>query len=133
MKAEASMNIDFIIQNKIGQGSFGKVYKVKSKINHEIYAAKISQKELEESTAEMKIDILREVSILSKLNHPSVLKFILYSPINFKNKNKPVIITDYASNGSLSQYIERCSKNPENPYFTDTQILILIYGIAAGM
>lgn len=131
MKAEASMNIDFIIQNKIGQGSFGKVYKVKSKINNEIYAAKISQKELEESTAEMKIDISREVSILSKLNHPSVLKFIFFSPTNFKHKPKPVIITEYAPNGTLKNFIELSQSNIYN--WDDTRKLITVYGIASAM
>ena len=32
---------DFVIQNQIGHGSFGKVYKVQKKQTHEIYAAKI--------------------------------------------------------------------------------------------
>ena len=33
---------NFILQGKIGQGSFGKVYKVKSRNDGQIYAAKLS-------------------------------------------------------------------------------------------
>ena len=96
---------DFVIQNKVGYGSFGKVYKIRAKKSREIYAAKISHNEIVESSPEMKLDISREVSILSQLNHPSVLKFIYFSPTNFKKKPKPVIITEYASNGTLEDFI----------------------------
>ena len=124
---------DFILQNKIGTGAFGKVYKVKEKRTRNFYAAKISIKTIENSDT-LKLDILREVNIISKLNHPSVLKFITYSPINFKKKSKPVIITELATNGSLEDLIlmERNGSN-KNINYDDTQKLIIIYGIAAGM
>lgn len=73
----------FLNQNQISTGSFGKVYKVKHKKTGEIYAAKISQQAFEESNN----------NIISKLNHPAILKFICFSPLNFKRKPKPVIIT----------------------------------------
>lgn len=124
---------DFILQNKIGTGAFGKVYKVKEKRTRNFYAAKISIKTIENSDT-LKLDILREVNIISKLSHPSVLKFITYSPINFKKKSKPVIITELATNGSLEDLIlmERNGSNKKINY-DDTQKLIIIYGIAAGM
>ena len=120
---------DYVLQEKIGSGSFGKVYKVKNKITKDIYAAKISIELIDETTSELFLNISREINIIAKLNHPSVLKFILFSPINFKKKLKPVIITEYASNGTLKDLIYfRKSKN-----FNDTQKLIIIYGIASAM
>lgn len=68
---------------------------------------------------------------MTKLNHPSILIFKGYSPINFKKKRKPVIITEFASNGSLDDLIqlERKSK----PIWDSTRKLIIIYGIASAM
>ena len=97
---------NFIKIEKIGKGSFGEVLKVKDKQTGEIYAAKIGFKSLEEETKDAKINLAREVNLLSQLNHPSILKFIGYSPYNFDKKNKPIIITEYSSTGSLFDILE---------------------------
>lgn len=55
---------DFVIQNKIGYGSFGKVYKVRAKKSREIYEAKISHNRLVDSSPEMK-----------KKSHSSIIKW----------------------------------------------------------
>ena len=124
---EVSINLDkFIVQKKIGSGSFGKVYQIKDKITGEILASKVSIKELDEFDDDMIINISREINIISKLNHPSILKFIGFILYDFKNKSRPVIITEYASKGALSEYIQESKLN-------DTLKLILIYGIASAM
>lgn len=74
-------------QAKIGQGEFGKVYKVLEDETNNVFAAKISMMELDKDDSNLITDLKREVGILSQLNHRSVLKFIGYSPINFKNKS----------------------------------------------
>lgn len=124
---------NYILQDRIGSGSFGKVYKVKDKRTNEIYAAKISINAIDTDTQQLFTAISQEVNIISRLNHPSILKFILFSPINFKNKPKPVIITEYASSGSLLQLIEHDRVNPANHILDDTRKLIIIYGIASAM
>ena len=123
---------DFILQEKVGFGSFGKVFKVKEKKTKKIFAAKISIDELTESSNELKNNISREINIISKLHHPSILEFIGYSPINFKKKMKPVIITEYASNNTLEKLIEIASQ-ATTTILNPTRKLIIIYGIASGM
>ncbi|KAK8837065.1 hypothetical protein M9Y10_037114 [Tritrichomonas musculus] len=123
---------DFILQNKIGSGSFGKVYKVKDKKTGKILVAKISINKIEKDSTSQLHDISREVNIISKLNHPSILKFIFYSPFDFKKKPKPVIITEFASNGSLDELIRK-SQNSASFNFDMTHKLIIIYGIASAM
>ena len=60
---------NFTILNKLGKGSFGKVYLIKSKKTGEFFAMKqISKKNL---TKEDKNRINREIQILSKLSHPN--------------------------------------------------------------
>ena len=60
---------EIILQNQIGSGSFGKVYKVKHKKTREIYAAKISIEKFENDSFNLIHDLSREVNIISKLNH----------------------------------------------------------------
>lgn len=123
---------DYILQDKIGSGGFGKVYRVKNKNTNKIYAAKISLESINENKRLFQ-DISSEVKIISKLNHPSILKFINYSSYNFKQKPKPVIIIEYASNGSLKQLIDHDLTNPGSCLLTDTIKLKIIYGIAHAM
>ena len=124
---------NYILQDKIGSGSFGKVYRVKSKSTNLIYAAKISKEYLDKRFNEHVTNIYGEVNIISKLKHPSVLKFILFSHFNFTNKPKPVIITEYASNGSLLKMIKHDHDNPNNQFLDDTRKIIIIYGIVSAM
>ena len=121
---------DFILQDYIGSGSFGKVYKVKEKKTGRILAAKISIQALYEDSTEEIQNLSREVNIISKLNHPSVLKFVAFSPFNFKNKRKPVIITEFASNHSLEKLISDERESKSNPNWNETRKLIIIYGIS---
>ena len=111
---------NYIMQNKIGEGAFGKVYQVKNKKTGQIFAAKISIDKIEDISEDSLIDLYREVNIISNLDHPSVLKFIGFSPKNFKGKSKPVIITEFANNGSLSQLILQF-KSKGTPNTIDTQ------------
>ena len=85
---------------KIGEGGFGKAYKVLNKIDGNIYSAKISFHEDNDFSSEFVKHFFREVNILSLINFPSITKFIGCSPISFNNKPKPTIIFEYLSNGT---------------------------------
>lgn len=124
---------EFELLTEIGSGAFAKVYKIKEKESGTIYAAKIMNKSMEDTTKESKRQLSREVNILSKLNHPAILKFIGYSPVNFKNKPKPVIVTEYAENSSLDKLIQLESNSIADKNWNDTRKLITIYGIASAL
>lgn len=131
---KSSLNINnFIQKEKIGEGTFGEVYKVKDKTNKQIYAAKILFKHFEDNLDEEKRDLFREVNILSKINHPSIMKFIGFSSINFLNEPKPVIITELVNNGSLFDIINLERKSLIDFEWNITRKLIIIYGIASAM
>lgn len=123
----------FTIQAKIGQGSFGEVFKVLEEGTKNIFAAKISMSKLNEGDIKYSINLRREVNILSQLSHPSVLKFIGYSPYDFNQNMYPVIITEYSPNGSLEDIIELERKSIPPDSWSDTKKLINIYGIASAM
>ena len=109
------------------------MFKVKEEGTENIFAAKISLSKLIDCNRSFIINLRREVSILSQLNHPSVLKFIGYSPIDFNQESYPVIISEYLPNGSLSDAIDLNRKSISPANWNDTKKLINIYGIASSM
>ncbi|KAK8835740.1 hypothetical protein M9Y10_040559 [Tritrichomonas musculus] len=111
-------NIEII--KRISLKELQKIYKARSKINNNTKYFIISTADaLEHYSFEMIIDLYHMVNIMTKLNYPSILKFIGFSKTNFKNKQKPTIVTEY------SKYIIDVdfSNNP----------LIVIYGIASAI
>ena len=123
----------YIKLKEIGKGAFGKVYKVQEQGTKQLYAAKISKNRIEADSQEM-IQLSREVNINAGTRHPSVLKFIGYSPVDDTQQPYPIIITEYAENGTLHDVIE-LERDPLSSFdsLTATKKLIIIYGIASGM
>ncbi|KAK8841375.1 hypothetical protein M9Y10_026990 [Tritrichomonas musculus] len=118
---------------KIGEGGFGEVVKVIKKGTNQIYAAKISKKKMDKGSKEELMSLLREVNLLSQMNHPSVLKFIGFSSVNFKNKSHPVIVTEFLSNGSLKDILDQERQGLAPQGWDNTKKLITLYGIASAM
>ena len=91
--------------------------------------AKICKLVLDDFTKINIVMFRREMSILTKLDHPSILKLSGYSLTNFKNKSKPIILMDPTSTTTLYDYL--FAKGDSE--LSDTKKLITIYGIASGM
>lgn len=137
---------------KVGNGAFGEVFRAKERNSGQILAVKISIESLmdkeeediidegtDESTNEKKNikslirNLVREVNIMSKFNHPSIVKFIGFSPVDFSGGNRPVIITEFLSNGTLSNLINLERRGMSHEKWNDTRKLITLYGIASAM
>lgn len=115
----------------IGSGAYGTVYKAKEITTGKIYAAKILNNEIDYKTSRDNLrNLIREVVNMSKLNHPSVVKFIGFSPINYDNKLCPVIITEYLPK-SLKTLFEKEEGGLSELDSTDK--LKILYGIASAM
>lgn len=63
---------EFEEMDLIGEGGFGKVYKVRHKLDGNIYAIKKAVVNYEDLNDRK---ILKEVSLLSKLNHPNIVRY----------------------------------------------------------
>lgn len=102
---------------------------------NEFYAAKICNFMVDEETKDSQETLLlfREVNLMSLLNHPAIIKFIGYSQNVFDGDPCPIILTEFASNGSLRSLIEMEQSGLSPPEWNETKKLIIIYGIAAGM
>ena len=123
----------FIKQKLIERIDNFKVYEIKNKETNVTYEAKISTTSIVELTSKDLIHLSREINILSKFNHPSFLKFIGYSPIDFNNQPMPTIITEIPPNKSLKKLLEMKRDDEHTEEWDDTKKLINIYGIASGM
>lgn len=120
---------------KIGEGTFGVVYEVKDKLSEERFSAKISKFEYYNSLKKYNntVNFIREVTILNKLQHPSIMKFIGYSPLNFDKVMKPVIVTELLKNSSLDIIINAEQKGLSHQQWNETKKLIHLYGIAHAL
>jgi serine/threonine protein kinase len=91
----------------IGKGSFGEAVLARSKADNKRYVVKsiesatMSQKE--------KNDIQKEISILSGLNHPNIVRF----KEHFEEGTMIFISMEYADGGDLNQRIKERKKVPE--------------------
>ena len=107
---EMGSNVDdFEILQVLGEGSFGFVAKVKSRLNHKIYA----MKQMDFSTLKDKKIIKlceNETKLLSKLKHSLITKY--YKSI--KEGDKLYIIMEFMDNGDLGGMM-KASKILEKP------------------
>ena len=118
------------VLNQIGRGNFGKIYKIKRKVDNKI----LIWKELEygQMNEKEKEQIVTEVNILRELNHPNIVKY--YDRIIDKKNLKIYIIMEYCENGDISQLITQCKKDGQ--YISEeviwkifTQILKAVHAI----
>ena len=99
---------DFKKKEKLGSGLCGNVFRIENISAKTILAAKIMRHEFfeeDKNTNDAKHHSC-EVTILSQLVHPSIMKFFGYSAIDFTNLCRPVIITEYPKNVSIEDILE---------------------------
>ena len=124
---------NFEKQKLIKKGKNSIIYKVKGINTGNIYVAKISTIIVNKQSRNELIHLSREVNIISQINHPSFLQFIGYSPTNFEEELKPVVIYELPKNGSLSHVLDEERNGHHISAWNDTIKLIIIYGVASGM
>ena len=95
---------DFEIIMLLGAGTFGKVFKVISKLNNKVYAMKIiNLKKLQEKNGDIAVRLaLNESKYLTVLSHPHIMKYYT----NFSVGDNLYLIIENAENGDLSDFIK---------------------------
>ena len=89
---------DFDILRKLGEGAFGQVFKVRSKLNNEIYAMKkmnLGELRSRENGEKFVEKAMNETTFLLNLSHPHVLKY--YTHFNSLDNNFIYILTEYSN------------------------------------
>ena len=110
------MSSKYKVIKLLGEGSFGKAFLCSRDSNEDLCV--IKQIIAEEMTKQEKDDVINESTILSKLDHPNIIKFF-----EFFESSKPKltfnIVTEYADGGDLSEKIKEQNKTP----FKESDIL----------
>ena len=102
-----SKSDDFELLKKLGEGAFGKVFKVRSKKNNKVYAMKqLNIKDIREENEKAYQLTINETSFLEGLNHPHIIKYYK----NFTEGDYLYIIIEFIANGDMNQYIEANKK-----------------------
>ena len=97
----------YIKKKLLGSGAFGEVWLVRHKDLERDFAMKIIKKRKNKSSEEK--EILNEIGILKKLDHPKILKIIdFYSKVK-----KYYIITEYCPEGELFNEIIKIGRFDE--------------------
>ena len=125
---------DFIFdpnKDKLGNGNFGSVYKVIYKFDKNIYALKIIKQN--QKNKKQEIEIKREFSIMSSLNHPNIEKvyggFIEYFPPF--DKICYFFLLEFIDGENLSNLINRNKEN--NIPIAQNLIIFIFKGILYGL
>ncbi|KAL7851001.1 hypothetical protein AOLI_G00213570 [Acnodon oligacanthus] len=112
------------IEEVIGAGEFGEVYKGRLKLpgKREIYVA---IKTLKAGYSEkQRRDFLSEASIMGQFDHPNIIRLE-----GVVTKSRPVmIVTEFMENGALDSFLRQ-----NDGQFTVIQLVGMMRGIAAGM
>ena len=97
----------YIKKKMLGNGAFGEVWRVYHKDLNRDFAMKIIKKKKNKGNDEK--DILNEIDILKKLDHPKILKIIDF----YSTLKKYYIITEYCPEGELFNEIIKVGRFDE--------------------
>ena len=97
----------YIKSKMLGSGAFGEVWLVRHKDLNRDFAMKIIKKRKNKSNEEK--EILNEIEILKKLDHPKILKIVDF----YSTLKKYYIITEYCPEGELFNEIIKVGKFDE--------------------
>ena len=106
------------ILSNIGQGSYGDVFLAMNIYTKEKVAIKKIYKSID---AISELEILNEIEILKKLNHPDIIKVLEF----YKTDKAYYIVSEYCSGGELFQKAET--------YLSETQIAVIFKQILSGL
>ncbi len=121
----------FRIEARLGNGSFGEVYKAIGLASGLAAAVKmIPREKLNDPSTLSKRSVLNEVRLaMMMVNHPNVVR-VLHVDEGTDIETGPIIMMEYVEGGTLHQYLDLKRNNGES--LTLDEALALMRGIAIG-
>ena len=117
------INNRYQILEKIGEGGTSVVFKANDNTNEQQVAIKFMRKEVTSPYIEDLIRFRREIKIVSKLNHPHIIKLLGEGEF----QNQPFIVMELLNGKSLEFQLESESK------FKISDIIEIIYQLAESL
>lgn len=95
------------MKEKIGEGSFGQVFRATCRKTQEDRAIKVLKTRYMKENRRR--EFLTEMQLLSKLKHPSIIR--LYDL--FHHKHEYFVVMQYCKGGSIIDLLKKCEKKSE--------------------
>ena len=92
---------EFLFKEKLGQGSFGVVFRVINKKDQQVYVLK--QIDFTRMGRQQKQESLREALLMNKLDNQHIVRFF----DSFQARNKLNIVMELCENKDLGQYLKK--------------------------
>ena len=122
---------DYKIEKRLDSGQFGVVYLIQNKVTHQQFVAKVLQ--FKGSGDKYKQMIDREVGILMHFQHPTIIPFYGFSPVDFNKEKQFTIFMEVAKKGSLASILQKVRLSLADSDYDQTARQIILIGIARGM
>lgn len=122
---------NFKVITKLKSGSYGSVYTVLDQKTFQQYAAKVLYTDDDKIQYQKLIN--REVGIMMRVQHPTFIKLLGYSLIDFDGQNNVTIIMELATGGSLADIIKKPKEYQASVNYDNTTRQIILVGVARGM
>ena len=117
---------DFTVVKKLGEGHFGSVNLVSSKITKKLYAMK-EIKEDRYASEDQRLEVQKEIKLLENLHHPHVITYFT----SFRENGNFYIVTEYINGGSM---LDLLKKNvAQGKYIEEKTIWDLIVQSLSGL
>jgi serine/threonine-protein kinase ULK/ATG1 len=94
---------NYILQEVVGSGQYGKVYKARNMKTDGIVAIKVVKLEKFREIPKLHEFTMNEIQTLSKIENPNVVKFLEM----LKTSNNMYLIYEFCNGGTLEQQINR--------------------------
>lgn len=118
---------EYILEDKLGQGGFGYVYKAKRKEDNCIFAIKVSLPSF--NSEDDKISFQNEITTALKVQGENVIKYeYVHNGDEFENL-PPYIIMEYAEGGTLNSIL----KDEMDDYYDNDTLTTYFLQLANGM
>jgi calcium-dependent protein kinase len=111
--------------NKLGDGLYGEVYKVQNKITGQLCALKkMIKKEKEKPSIEDEMEVLNEIEMMKKMDHPNIVKIFQF----YNTKDAYYIVMEYCAGGELYyEIVNRGKFSEEETSYIMYQILSVVF------
>lgn len=104
--AKSRLDLGYEVLEELGHGGFGTVYKVRNKVDSRLYALKKVKLNPDNETLNEKI--MREVKLLSRLNHENVIRYYTaWSEVVAGDSYSKINITESGDESALSPNINQ--------------------------
>lgn len=116
---------------KICSGGFGDVFYTQYLKTNENFAAKVIKRDPSKPQSQKLIE--NELNIMMNVHHPTIIKFLGYSYLDFNMANNTTIFMELAKNLSLDNILEKTQKSETPKGYDNTIRQIILIGVACGM